>query len=191
MDPAGEIVLRAPKRTKARSWSSISTGSAIRYAFSGGRVEGASFVAPLIWFDGVTGDKIREVNLGQDFSFVAQMRILRPRDLILVNGLVKVEIPPGHSLHLIDFNGNRRGAFSSFEKRQGDVPTIIGANQDHFGSPILIDPDHLIISQAFPSTGLIRYFDYAGNALGETEWMGRNPFSGPFGKPLVQGCRGL
>ena len=176
IDPAGEIVLRAPQKNEGEivEFDIDRVGNPV--CLFRGRVEGASFVAPLIWFDGVTGDKIREVNLGQDFSFVAQMRILRPRDLILVNGLVKREIPPGHSLHLIDFNGNRLGAFSSFEKRQGDVPTIIGANQDHFGSPILIDPDHLRIFEAFPSTGLIRYFDYAGNALGETEWMGRNPF---------------
>lgn len=176
MDPAGQIVLRAPQKNEGEivEFDIDRVGNPV--CLFRGRVEGASFVAPLIWFDGVTGDKIREVNLGQDFSFVAQMRILRPRDIILVNGIAKGEMPPGYSLHLVDFNGNRLGAFSPFEKRQGDILTIIDANRDSFGSPILIDPDNMTIFQAFPSTGLIRYFNYAGHALGETEWMDRNTF---------------
>ncbi|NPV82454.1 MAG: hypothetical protein HPY46_02560 [Candidatus Aminicenantes bacterium] len=134
------------------------------------------FYLPLVWFDGISGQKIREINLGEMFNLVTHFQILRPNDLILVNGIAKDVKLPRNSLHLLDFNLNLIKSFSPLKEQLGDTPSLTDKNPDYFAVAPKFDPDNQIIFQAFPGAGLIRYFDLNGNQVGETEWVGRNVF---------------
>lgn len=175
LDPTGEVILRAPQKIEGEITEFDIDNNGNPACVFTGRQAGSYFDLPLVWFDGITGKKIREINLGEIFNFVAHMIILRPKDIILVNGIAKDEGLRKHSLHLVDFNGNRLKSFSPL-KKQRDIPEIIDENRDYFASPPQIDPNNMTIFQAFPSTGLIEYFDSSGNRIGETEWIGRDTF---------------
>ncbi|MDD8031835.1 MAG: hypothetical protein PHQ25_07535 [Acidobacteriota bacterium] len=175
LDPAGEVILTAPQTIEGEitKFDIDNLGNPV-CVFAGRYTENRASL-PLVWFDGITGKKIREINLGEKFNLVAHLKILRPKDIILVNGIAKDEGLPRHSLHLVDFNGNRLKSFSPL-KEQAAFPEIVNRNPDYFAVDPKIDSNSLIIFQAFPSKGLIDYFDYAGNRLGDTEWAGSDLF---------------
>lgn len=124
----------------------------------------------------LAGKKIREINLGEKFNIVTHLQILRPKNLMLVNGIAKDEGLPRNSLHLVDFNLNLIKSFSPLKEQLGDTTSLMDKNPDYFAVAPKFDPDNLIIFQAFPAAGIIRYFDLNGNQVGETEWVGRNIF---------------
>jgi|GEM_PF-1136106 len=174
LDPAGEVVLRAPQKIE---------GEIIRFDIDGtgnvvclftGRMAGNSLFLPLIWFEGNSGQKIREINLGEIFNFVAHLKILRPKDLILVNGIEKNEGLPRNSLHLTDFNLNLIKSFSPLKEQRGDMTSLLKNNPDYFAAAPKYDPDSEIIFQAFPEAGLIKCFNLNGNQVAETEWVGKD-----------------
>lgn len=175
VDPTGEVILRAPQKIEGEITKFDIDNAGNPACIFSGRQEGNYFYLPLVWFDGITGKKIREINLGEKFNFVAHIKILRPKDIILVNGIAKNEELRKHSLHLVDFNGNCLKSFSPC-KEQGNVEDVINKNQDYFASPPQIDSNNMIIFQAFPSISLIEIFDYSGNHIGETEWIGKKKF---------------
>lgn len=175
-DPTGEVILKAPQKIEGdiREFDIDNYGNPA-CVFTG-TLAGSSFYLPVVWFDGITGKKIREINLGEIFSFVANMRILRPKDIILINGIAKNESLRKYSLHLVDFNGNHLRSFSPFKQQKGDIPDLIDENRDFFASRPQIDPNNMTIFQSFPATSRIQYFDYSGDPIGETEWLGKNTF---------------
>lgn len=175
VDPTGEVILRAPQKIEGEiiKFDIDNNGNPVCVFF--GRKEGSYFIFPLVWFDGITGRKIREINLGEKFNFVAHIKILRPKDIVLVNGVAKDEELRKHSLHLVDFNGNCLQSFSPF-KKQGNLDDVLKENQDYFASPPQIDSNSMTILQAFPSISLIEIFDYSGNHIGQTEWIRRKKF---------------
>lgn len=175
LDPAGQVILRAPQKIEGEitKFDIDNEGNAV--CVFRGRTTGNYFYLPLVWFDGITGKKIREINLGEIFGLVTQIKILRPKDLILINGLARNEKPIKHSLHLIDFNGNLLRSFSPL-KHQGDGPEIIDKNSDYFAVAPYFDPDNLLIFQAFPELGQVKYFDLNGNQIGEADWSSKNTF---------------
>lgn len=176
LDQTGEVLLKAPQKIEGEITRLDLDHEGNVVCLLSGRMTGNSLFLPLVWFDGISGQKIREINLGEKFNFVAHLKILKPNDLILVNGIVKDERPPRNSLHLVDFNLNLIKSFSPLKEQNGDTTSLINMNPDHFASSPKYDSDNSLIFQAFPSAGLIKCFDLNGNQVAETEWVGRNLF---------------
>lgn len=176
LNPSGEIIQHGPQKIEGEitRFDVDSNGNPV--CLLTGRMTPKYFYLPLVWFDGISGQKIREINLGEMFNLVTHFQILRPNDLILVNGIAKDVKLPRNSLHLLDFNLNLIKSFSPLKEQLGDTPSLIDKNPDYFAVAPKFDPDNQIIFQAFPGAGLIRYFDLNGNQVGETEWVGRNVF---------------
>ncbi len=82
--------------------------------------KGDSLVFPLVWYDGKTGKKIKELNLAEEFFTLFQFKILRPFNFILVNGLANKEELKKFSLHIIDFEGDILVSFSEVDKTSGE-----------------------------------------------------------------------
>ncbi len=68
---------------------------------------------PMIWFDGRTGEKLREIDLWKKkvIKGVVQMKILRPENLILFFGIRWEDEYKKYALHLADFDGNIINSF--------------------------------------------------------------------------------
>ncbi len=191
LDQAGKVVLRAPRRNAGEiiKFDIDSYGNAV-CGFTG-RQEGSRFSLPLVWYDGSAGEKLKEINLGERFSFIAHLMILRPRDLILVNGISSEDAFQNDSLHLLDFNGNRVNSFSPFGNQGSTVEAVLERNGDYFASSPQFDSTNGIVFQALPEMKLIQHFDLAGNRLGETDWAERDLFFLHAGQIWFQGAEGF
>jgi len=185
------VVLRAPKKIEGEIIRLDIDSANNPVCLFSGRMSGGSLSLPLVWFEGNSGEKIKTLNLGEIFSFVAHLRILRPRDLILVNGILNKERPAINSLHLIDFNSKVIKSFSPLRIKENDITRTIRNNQDYFSSPPKYDPEGELIFQAFPEAGLIKCFDPDGNQVAETEWIGKDIFLVHSGDLLIKGQDGF
>jgi len=191
LDRAGKVVLRAPRRNEGEIIKFDIDGYGNSVCVFSGRLEEGKFRLPLAWYNGSTGEKLKEINLGERFSFIAHLRILRPRDLILVNGIASEEGFRNDSLHLLDFDGNHVNSFSPFGNQGLTVEAILERNGDYFASSPQFDSTNGIVFQALPEMKLIRYFDLAGNRLGETDWAERDHFLLHSGNIWFQGAEGF
>lgn len=168
MDPKGELVYEAPSKIEGEIFNfDIDNDDNPVCAFTPRR-KGGGFYFPIIWFDGTTGEKKREINLGETFDFVVHINILRPYDLILVNGTVGDPRYQDRTLHIMDFSGKILKSFSKIENlKTADIKKYSFAVRpeiDHINQRILL---------AFLPLERIAIYDYSGKLLDEMKWNKR------------------
>jgi hypothetical protein len=175
LDATGKMILTGPQRIEGEITTFDIDKDGNPMCLFPGMEDGSLFFLPLVWFDGTSGKKTKEINLGETFYFVAHLIVLGQNNVILVNGITRSDDLRDYSLHLVDFNGTRIRSFSPLRKR-GDTTETIKDNQDYFAYRPRFDLTNMTIFQGLPSIGQIQYFDYSGNRVGETEWTNRETF---------------
>lgn len=133
------------------------------------RKKGGYFFLPLMWFDAKTGKRIKEINLGETFDFVANINMLNPYDLILINGTIKDKKNKNKLLHIVDFNAKILKSFSSIENLDTSEK-MITKNLEYFAVRPKIDRINQRILQTLPSTDLIKIFNYSGEHIDDIKW---------------------
>ncbi len=171
LDRTGKLILRAPSRIEGEIGSfDLDNSSNIVCMFPPKMVKNITYI-PLVWFDG-NGKRKREINLGNLFEVIISLKILRPEDIILVNGVMKEESLRKYSLHTIDFEGNHKNSFSPVGKiSKEDIVSFVSNNREYFSSPrsLFLDQKNRKILQFLPfSEGKkVRVFNYSGNLIDE------------------------
>lgn len=176
LSQSGKVIFRAPSRVEGEILDFDVDGSGNPVCMFSPRMfkETGTAIFSLVWFDGKNGNKIKELNLADLFELITFVRILRPENLILVNGIGKNENMKKYSLHIIDFDGRHIKSFSPVK----DPSDIRGEqNKEYFQRYLFfIDWKNKKIFQGLPFADEIKVivFDYSGNQVGE---MSLNHFS--------------
>ncbi len=167
INPQGKIIFRAPLRVEGEihHFDVDASGNPV-CSFSARMVKNIC-IFPLVWFDGKNGNRIKEINLCDLFELITFLKILRPENIILINGIIRDENFRKYSLHTIDFNGRHLKSFSPVK----DPSDIRGEkNREYFQLyTFLIDWRNKRIFQGLPLPNemRVRVFDYSGNQIDE------------------------
>lgn len=166
----GEIIFKAPSRVEGEifHFDVDSSGNPVCMFSPRMAKETRTAIFPLVWFNGKNGNRIKELNLADLFELITFVKILRPENIILVNGIGKDdEKMKKYSLHIIDFNGTHIKSFSPVK----DPSNIRGEQNREYFQPYLffIDWRNKRILQGLPFAEEIRVriFDYSGNQIDE------------------------
>lgn len=127
----------------------------------------------LCFYDGQTLNKKAEWDdafLKSRFRSIAQVKVLRPEDLLLVRGIRNGSIDQLKSLHIVDFEGNILRSFSDYEKKLNPLKNEREFSDIFSPEMLLIDEVNRRIFQKFYFSQKVKVFDYEGHLLDEFPW---------------------
>lgn len=127
----------------------------------------------LCFYDGQTLTKKAEWDdafLKSRFRGIAQVKILRPEDLLLVRGIRNASIDQLKSLHIVDFEGNILHSFSEYEKKLDPLKNESEFSDIFSPEMLLVDEVNRRIFQKFYFSQKVKVFDYEGHFLDEFPW---------------------
>ena len=141
----------------------------------------------LIWLDPETGKVLRAMDLFKKFISIRDVKVLHPKNLIMIIGVPKDESLRKFSHHILDFQGNFVTSFFELKNKHVNLDSIMEANLDNFGGcPPRFDYSMERIYLCCPVSSTIKIFDYHGNKIGEVNWPERGLFFVKKGKIYVE-----
>lgn len=127
----------------------------------------------LCFYDGQTLAKKAEWDdqfLKQRFRGLAEVKVLRPNNQLLVRGIKTGPADSLNSLHIVDFEGNILKSFSEYEKRLDPLKNQREFSDVFAPQMLLVDENNRRIFQKFPFSQKVKVYDYAGQLLAEFPW---------------------
>lgn len=108
--------------------------------------------------------------LKQRFRSIAEVKVLRPYDLLLVRGERRGLPDNLKSLHVVDFEGHILRSFSDYEKKLDPLKDETEFSDVFSPGMLVVDEVNRRIFQKFYFSQKVKVFDYEGHELDKFPW---------------------